>query len=81
MPTHIAYPRILLRNRFVERRLQLVVNRVKSQAAPLKQCAFLGFQIGAQGRAVWTAKAHARFKQRVREITRRNRGTPGAGRP
>jgi len=60
--------------RFVERRLKLVVNRAKSQAAPLKQCAFLGFRIGAQGRVVWTAKAHARFKQRVREITRRNRG-------
>jgi len=60
--------------RFVEGRLQLVVNRAKSQAASLKQCAFLGFQIGARGRAVWTAKALARFKQRVREITRRNRG-------
>ncbi len=45
-----------------------------AKAAPLKQCAFLGFQIGARGRAVWTAKAHARFKRRVREITRRNRG-------
>ncbi|HPT29242.1 MAG TPA: group II intron reverse transcriptase/maturase [Bryobacteraceae bacterium] len=60
--------------RFVEGPLKLVVNRAKSQAAPLKQCAFLGFQIGAQGRVVWTAKALARFKQRVREITRRNRG-------
>ena len=60
--------------RFVEGQLKLVVNRAKSQAAPLKQCAFLGFQIGARGRAVWTAKALARFKQRVREITRRNRG-------
>ena len=60
--------------RFVEGRLKLVVNRVKSKAAPLRQCAFLGFQVGAQGRAVWTAQAHARFKQRVREITRRNRG-------
>ena len=60
--------------RFVEGRLKLVVNRVKSKVAPLNQCAFLGFQIGAAGRAVWTAKAHARFKQRVREITRRNRG-------
>ena len=60
--------------RFVEGRLKLVVNRAKSKAAPLKQCAFLGFQIGAQGRAVWTAKAHAGFKRRVREITRRNRG-------
>jgi RNA-directed DNA polymerase len=60
--------------RFVEGRLKLVVNRAKSQAAPLKQCAFLGFQIGPRGQAVWTAKAYARFKQRVREITRRNRG-------
>ena len=60
--------------RFVEGRLRLVVSRVKSKAAPLKQCAFLGFQIGARGRAVWTAKAHARFKQRVREMTRGNRG-------
>lgn len=60
--------------RFVEGRLKLVVNRAKSKAAPLKQCAFLGFQIGARGKAVWTAKAHARFKRRVREITRRNRG-------
>ncbi len=60
--------------RFVEGRLKLVVNRAKSKAAPLKACAFLGFQIGARGRAVWTAKALARFKRRVREITRRNRG-------
>ena len=60
--------------RFVEGRLKLVVNRAKSKAAPLKTCTFLGFQIGPRGRAVWSAKAHARFKQRVREITRRNRG-------
>lgn len=60
--------------RYVEGPLKLVVNRVKSQAAPLKQCTFLGFQIGARGRAVWTTKAHARFKRRVKEITRRNRG-------
>lgn len=60
--------------RFVEGRLKLVVNRAKSQSAPLQQCSFLGFQIGVRGKAVWTAKARARFKQRVREITRRNRG-------
>ena len=60
--------------RFVEGRLKLVVNRTKSKAAPLQSCAFLGFQIGTRGRAVWSAKAHARFKLRVREITRRNRG-------
>lgn len=58
----------------MEGRLKLVVNRAKSKTAPLKQCAFLGFQIGARGRAVWTAEARARFKRRVKEITRRNRG-------
>lgn len=41
--------------RFVEGPLQLVVNRAKSHAAPLRQCTFLGFQIGARGRVVWTA--------------------------
>jgi RNA-directed DNA polymerase len=60
--------------RFAEDKLKLVVNRVKSQTAPLKACAFLGFQIGPRGKAAWTAKALARFKERVREITRRNRG-------
>jgi RNA-directed DNA polymerase len=60
--------------RFVEEKLRLVVNRVKSRSASLRQCAFLGFQVGPRGKAVWTDKARARFKQRVREITRRNRG-------
>ena len=60
--------------RFVEGRLDLVVNRTKSRSGPLKTCAFLGFQIGPRGHAVWTAKALSRFKERVREITRRSRG-------
>ena len=60
--------------KFVEGQLKLVVNRAKSKAAPLKLCAFLGFQIGSAGRVVWSAKALARFKRKVREITRRNRG-------
>ena len=60
--------------RYAEGTLKLVVNRAKSQTAPLKACAFLGFQIGMRGKVVWTAKALSRFKDRVREITRRNRG-------
>jgi len=60
--------------RYAEETLKLVVNRAKSRAAPLKACAFLGFQIGVRGKVTWTAKALARFKQRVREITSRNRG-------
>ena len=60
--------------RFVEGKLKLVINRAKSQAAPLKRCSFLGFQIGARGKVVWTVKVLKRFKERVREITSRNRG-------
>ncbi len=56
--------------RFAEDKLKLVVNRAKSQAAPLKSCSFLGFQIGVRGKVTWTAKALARFKQRVREPER-----------
>ena len=60
--------------RFIEGTLKLVVNQTKSKVAPLKQCAFLGFQIGWRGKVVWTAKALERFKQRIREITSRSRG-------
>jgi RNA-directed DNA polymerase len=60
--------------RFVEEKLKLVVNRTKSKSAPVKHCAFLGFQIGARGKVVWTEKAQLRFKRRIREITSRKRG-------
>ena len=60
--------------RYCEGRLQLIVNRAKSRAAPLKQCAFLGYRIDNKGTLAWTGKAHHRFKERIREITSRNRG-------
>jgi group II intron reverse transcriptase/maturase len=60
--------------RFIEGRLQLVVNRTKSRAAPLKSCEFLGYRLNSRGKLAWTDKAHHRFKERVREITSRNRG-------
>jgi RNA-directed DNA polymerase len=60
--------------RLVEGELKLKVNREKSRTAPLKECSFLGFRIGAAGKVVWTDKAYQRCKQRVREITQRNRG-------
>ena len=65
---------------YCEGRLKLVVNRAKSQTAPVQSCAFLGYQVGKRGKLVWTLKALHRFKQRVREITRRNRqGGAGTG--
>ena len=57
--------------RFVEARLGLVVNRQKSQAAPLHRCTFLGFAI-KRGKVVWTDKAYQRFKERIKEITSRS---------
>jgi RNA-directed DNA polymerase len=60
--------------RFIEESLKLTVNRRKSKFAPLKQCTFLGYQIGSRGKLVWTEKSLERFKQRIREITKRNRG-------
>ena len=60
--------------RFIEGRLELEVNRAKSRAAPLKSCEFLGYRLNSRGKLAWTDKAHHRFKERVREITSRNRG-------
>ncbi len=59
--------------RFVEAKLKLVVNRQKSKAAYLSDCAFLGFQI-RRGSIVWTDKAFKRFKERIEKITSRSRG-------
>ena len=60
--------------RYCEGRLQLVVNRAKSRAAPLKSCEFLGYRLNNRAKPAWTDKAQHRFKERVREITSRNRG-------
>ena len=59
---------------YVEVKLQLVVNRTKSKCAPLAECEFLGFSISKQGKVKWTEKSMRRYKQKVKEITRRNRG-------
>ena len=60
--------------RFTEGRLQLIVNRAKSRAAPLKSCAFLGYRLNNRAKLAWTEKARIRFKEQVRQITSRNRG-------
>jgi RNA-directed DNA polymerase len=59
---------------YVEKKLGLIVNQTKSKSGKLADTTFLGFQISARGKVKWSAKAHQRFKQRVCEITQRNRG-------
>jgi len=60
--------------RYCEGRLRLIVNRAKSRAAPLKSCEFLGYRLNNRAKLAWTEKAQHRFKERIREITCRNRG-------
>jgi RNA-directed DNA polymerase len=61
--------------RFLTRRLKLAVNRQKNCFGKTNGVEFLGFRlVGRQGEIRITAKNLAKFRQRVREITGRNRG-------
>lgn len=61
---------------FLARRLKLTVNRAKSAVARPAQRKFLGFSftVAAQPRRRIAPQALARFKSRVRELTRRTSG-------
>ena len=60
--------------RYCEGQLQLIVNRAKSRAAPLKSFMFFGYQLNNRAKLAWTGKAHHRFKEQIKMITSRNRG-------
>ncbi len=57
--------------RYLERDLGLPVNRDKSEVAKIKDVPFLGFQI-LRGKIRVSDRARTKFKDRVRELTRRN---------
>ena len=57
--------------RHLEEELSLPVNREKSQVAKVKDVPFVGFQI-LRGKIRVSNKVRRRFKDRVRELTRRN---------
>jgi RNA-directed DNA polymerase len=63
--------------RFLAKRLRLTVNEAKSAVARVEDRQFLGFRI-ARTRKGWrrfiAARSVTRFKAKVRELTRRNRG-------
>jgi RNA-directed DNA polymerase len=62
--------------RFIEGRLKLQVNAQKSAVAQPRERSFLGFTVTdePQPRRRIADKAVARFKDRVRDLTRRHRG-------
>jgi len=59
---------------FLEGRLRLRVNREKSAVAPVEERQFLGHRLGTNGRLGIAPKSLARMKNRLRALTRRNRG-------
>jgi len=61
--------------RYLTRRLKLVVNREKSRVCRTKGVEFLGYQFhGYDGHIRVSPKSLKKFKQRSKEILRRNRG-------
>jgi len=61
--------------RYLEEKLRLKVNREKSAVAPVEERKFLGYRLLRGGRLGLAPKSVERMKERVRVITRRNRGT------
>jgi RNA-directed DNA polymerase len=62
--------------RFITQQLKLTVNQAKSAVARPQERTFLGFSFraGPEATRVIAPKALGRFKQRIREITRRAKG-------
>ena len=59
---------------FIERKLKLKVNREKSEVRHCSEGNFLGYTLLPQGGIRISDKSVTRLKDKVREITRRNRG-------
>jgi RNA-directed DNA polymerase len=60
--------------RFLEEKLKLRVNREKSAVAYVGDRKFLGYTLLGDGRMTVASKSWERLKERIRQITRRNRG-------
>jgi len=59
---------------FIEKRLKLKVNTAKSAVDKVHNRKFLGFRLRCNGDITVSQQALARFKDKVRRITKRNRG-------
>jgi RNA-directed DNA polymerase len=59
---------------FIGSKLKLIVNREKSQGCEVNQTKFLGYTIQRDGNLSIAKKSIDRFKEKVRRITKRNRG-------
>lgn len=59
--------------RFIERKLKLTVNELKSKVVPTSQCRFLGFTFHGN-KIIWHESAIMKFKRKVKEHTGRSKG-------
>lgn len=59
--------------RYLENKLKLKVNREKSKVVSASECPYLGYIIGAAGALRVGKEKVTKFKEQIREITRRNR--------
>jgi RNA-directed DNA polymerase len=59
---------------FLEKKLRLRVNREKSAVAPVGERKFLGHRLLLNGKLGIAPKSIKRAKEKIRQITRRNRG-------
>lgn len=59
--------------KFLEKKLRLRLNENKSKVAMVKECKFLGYKLLNDGRLVIAEESVKRFKDKIRQITKRNR--------
>ena len=62
--------------KFIEERLKLRINRQKSKVVPSCETKFLGYRIVKDGKLTISPANINRLKDKVRKITKRNRGIP-----
>lgn len=75
--SHRAGERVLESvTRFLEKLLKLKVNRRKSAVAFVQERKFLGYRLLSGGKLGIAPQSVSRIKEKVRAITRRNRGRP-----
>lgn len=60
--------------RFLEKKLRLKVNEEKSKVAKVEECKFLGYKLLNDGRLILAEESVKRLRDKIRQITRRNRG-------
>lgn len=60
--------------KFLETKLRLKLNEKKSKVAPVRECKFLGYNLQGDGKLIIAKESIKIFRNKVRQITKRNRG-------